>query len=119
MRVLVVDDDEGARDSFYSFFQSAGHRCRTARAGIEALEVLETYHPDPVVADQNMPGMSGIELIRHIRTEYPELNEKVILVSAQPLNLSDLQYVTELQIDRVIKKPIQGLELRRILNLNR
>ena len=81
MNVLVVDDDEGIRDSLYCFLDSEGHRCETAKDGLQALEMLEHYTPDVIFADFNMPQMTGVELIKHIRSDHPEKEIAVALIT--------------------------------------
>ena len=46
---------------------------QAAENGEKALELAETFHPDIVLSDIRMPGMSGIELCRTLREKYPEI----------------------------------------------
>ena len=63
--ILVVDDDELQLALIeMAFFEVASVRVRTVLTGAEALEVLETDPVDILVADLQMPGMDGIQLVR-------------------------------------------------------
>jgi putative two-component system response regulator len=69
--VLVVDDERGPRESLRMIL-SARHRVTSADEGAEALEILRTESIDLVTVDLNMPGMKGDELMRTIRSEFPQ-----------------------------------------------
>lgn len=70
-KVLVVDDERGPRESLRMIL-SGSHDVTTADEGAEALEILRTESIDLVTVDLNMPGMKGDELMRTIRSEFPQ-----------------------------------------------
>ena len=112
MNVLVVDDDEGVRDSLCEFIESEDHVCETAKNGLEALEILRNYQPELIIADISMPEMTGIELSRHLRTKYMDRTTKIILVSGRQPTKVELKIIAEIGIVEVIKKPINALKIR-------
>lgn len=61
--IMVVDDEEIVRESFFHWFQKYGHVVETASSGFEALEKLEKYPFQVMFVDIKMPGMDGIELL--------------------------------------------------------
>ena len=65
--ILVVDDDPVARAVVAGVLRDAAIRTIEADSGTAALEVLAEWKVDAAVIDQNMPGMSGLELTRRIR----------------------------------------------------
>ena len=65
-RVLVVDDFRQARESIADVLRSAGHQVECVASGSEALVQLESECFDVIVTDLQMPGMSGLEFIRHL-----------------------------------------------------
>lgn len=67
--VLVVDDAVTVREVQRSILERAGYEVRTARDGVEALELLADKRSDLVVADIEMPRMNGYALIEAIRTD--------------------------------------------------
>jgi two-component system NtrC family response regulator len=79
-RILVVDDDESLRWVTQAQMQQAGYETASAASGEEALGALAETGADLVITDLKMPGMSGLELLRRIRTEFTETI--VILVTA-------------------------------------
>jgi two-component system NtrC family response regulator len=75
-----VDDDESLRRVTEVQLQQGGYQVLTAASGQEALELLQKRPVELVVTDLKMPGMSGLELLKRIRADYPEL--VVIVVTA-------------------------------------
>lgn len=70
-RVLIVDDERGPRESLRMIL-SGSYDVSTAEGGAEALDLLRTTAVDLVTVDLNMPGMKGDELMRTIRSEFPQ-----------------------------------------------
>ena len=67
MKVLIVDDDEIARDALHHLLTRAGYEVVTRTNGLEALEELQAGDCRLVVSDWMMPEMDGVELCRQIR----------------------------------------------------
>ncbi|MEO8338134.1 MAG: sigma-54 dependent transcriptional regulator [Nitrospirota bacterium] len=79
-RILVVDDDESLRRVTQVQLEDEGYAVMTAPDAREALRVLARRPQDLVLTDLSMPGISGVELLRTIRSEYPDTS--VVLVTA-------------------------------------
>lgn len=75
--VLIVDDERGPRESLRMIL-SGSHRVLTADSGASALEILQTESIDLVTVDLNMPGMKGDELMRTVRTQFPQVELIII-----------------------------------------
>jgi CheY-like chemotaxis protein len=73
-QILVVDDDPIIRESLGILLLSAGYDVATADNGASAVSHLTTAVPDLIVTDLNMPHMSGVELIAHVRNCYPSIS---------------------------------------------
>jgi CheY-like chemotaxis protein/anti-sigma regulatory factor (Ser/Thr protein kinase) len=67
LRVLVVDDEEDARELVREVLRSLGADVHVASSAPEALEKLGTFKPDVVVSDIGMPDADGLSLITRIR----------------------------------------------------
>ena len=76
--ILVVDDDETIRDTLYELL-SEEYECQTAPTAEQALARLEVESYDLVLTDISMPGLSGLELLGHVRQKYPDT--PVIIIS--------------------------------------
>ena len=66
-RVLVVDDSTDAAAANAMLLESAGFDVRVAHSGPEAIDHAEEFHPELVLLDLGMPGMSGLETCRRLR----------------------------------------------------
>lgn len=72
LTILVADDDLGTRLSISDYLEMSGYSVLTAPDGLEALAMVEAYHPHLMVTDIVMPRMNGYELVRHVR-QHPAL----------------------------------------------
>ncbi len=76
-RVLVVDDDDNIRDTLYELL-SENYACQTAETAEKALARLEADPYDVLLTDISMPGLSGLELLGHVRQRFPQTTVIVI-----------------------------------------
>ena len=76
--ILIVDDEDVVRDVLYDLF-SEEHMCHAAATAEQALAYLGEQTYDAVITDISMPGLSGLELLGHLRREQPDT--PVIVVS--------------------------------------
>jgi len=79
-RILLVDDEEGIQLLYREEFEDEGYDVVSAYNGDEAIEIFTQTPPDLVILDINMPGMSGIEVLRRMKEINTDL--PVILSSA-------------------------------------
>ena len=78
-RVLVVDDEFHVGTLLRDVLTTLGYVVEYADGGAGALELLPTFQPDVALVDLKMPGMSGIEVLEHLRRARPRL--PVIILS--------------------------------------
>jgi two-component system NtrC family sensor kinase len=78
-RILIVDDEAGIREMFATWLREESFECKTAASADEALANLANETYALVISDMMMPGRNGVELLREIRTRYPDT--AVIMVS--------------------------------------
>lgn len=84
--VLVVEDNAVNRIVFSQILEGLDHSYRIAETGAEALKLAQELMPRIVVADQSLPDMSGLDLVRQIRESDPALEQVPVIgviVSAQ------------------------------------
>lgn len=70
-RILVVDDEKLILDLYSQVFSGAGYEVTTAESAEEALEIFKKKEFWVLFLDLNLPGMSGVDLCRQIRQQYP------------------------------------------------
>jgi len=80
IRILIVDDEPFITQLLQRYLTPEGYECRVVSSGEEAIKVLESTSFHLVLADIMMPGMSGIDLLTLIRTQYPDV--AVLIVTA-------------------------------------
>jgi two-component system response regulator PilR (NtrC family) len=76
--ILIVDDDDAVRDVLYDLF-SEEHLCHVAATAEQALAFIDEQPYDVVLTDISMPGLSGLELLGHLRQARP--GTPVIVIS--------------------------------------
>ncbi|HVU05212.1 MAG TPA: sigma-54 dependent transcriptional regulator [Polyangiaceae bacterium] len=79
-RILVVDDDPGALSALRQLLESEGYEVQSAGDGLAASAMAEERPPDAVVTDLDMPKMNGMELLKKLRAQDPDL--PVIVVTS-------------------------------------
>ena len=66
-RILVIDDDAGARDSVSRMLRSAGHTVHEASSGEEGVAAAKGGAFDVILSDLQMPGLSGLDVLQRLR----------------------------------------------------
>jgi two-component system response regulator (stage 0 sporulation protein F) len=112
MKILVVDDEEGARDLFNTILSDEGYDVSLASGGEEALELFKNNPFDLVITDIKMPVMDGLQLLQEIRKMGSKTD--VIMVTAYGEVESYLKAMS-LGAAEYINKPIRIKELKRIV----
>lgn len=70
--ILIVDDEEGMRDSLHKLLSRDGYQLITASNGLQALQELQNNQVDLVLLDIMMPGIDGLETLKKIKVIKPE-----------------------------------------------
>lgn len=122
-RCLVVDDDEAIRDVLVRTLEGQGLTCTAAASGREALEIL---HGAPEMAlcisDIYMPEMDGVELLRRIRADYPDVAVMMltgvseVATAVTCLQLGALDYMAKpVLVDEVRMRVSNALDKRSLM----
>ena len=77
--VLIADDEPSIRKALERYFKAKGYFPIIAADGTEALRQAEHYEIEIALLDMNMPGLSGIEVLRQLQTDHPDI--AVLLVT--------------------------------------
>ncbi len=99
--VLVVDDDPSIRQTMEAIVRAAGMIPLTAPTGEEALQLLRKSPVDVMLLDVQLPGMSGLDVLRLIREGHPDVGVimvsvvKEIPVAVEAIKLGALDYLTK------------------------
>ena len=117
VKILVVDDEENVRKLFERILNTTGYNVDTAADGEEALYKVSLGEIDVVLLDVNMPGISGIEVLKRLKTGLTDYC--VIMVTAnvdintaiETLKMGAHDYITKpFNQDDVTRKVQQAIE---------
>jgi two-component system, LuxR family, response regulator FixJ len=99
--IAVIDDDEAVRQSIAFLLGVVNYRVETFTSAIEFLQESSNRFLCLIV-DQHMPGMTGLELVRHVRSAPRRM--PVMLLSGG-LTEADRRRAEALKVERVVEKP--------------
>ncbi len=114
-RILVVDDSPTTRDMLTRFLKREKHTVRAAADGTEALALLAAEDFDLVLLDFMMPGLSGYDVLRHIKGDERLRHTPVIMISALD-SVADMVPCIEFGADDYLAKPVDFALLRARVN---
>jgi len=78
VKLLIVDDEKGINNLLSTMMREQGYMVETAQCSEEALLKLEAYPADIVISDVMMPKMNGLELLKKIKKQYPDIQVLII-----------------------------------------
>lgn len=108
--ILIVEDDPSQLELLAYRIETAGHRVLKASNGNEALEILEDNEPDLVLLDWMLPGISGIDICKRIRSDERLSTTPLIIVSARAEEFDRVRGL-EVGADDYVVKPYSMSEL--------
>jgi two-component system OmpR family response regulator len=108
LKLLLVDDEQEFLEPMAARLARRRLNCKTAQSGEEALKILQQEQFNCAVVDVMMPGMDGLELLRRIRRDYPQI--AVILLTGHASVELGVQGM-ELGAFEYLMKPVELDEL--------
>ena len=115
-RILIVDDNVDAAAALNLLLQSLGHETSVAHDGLQALAAAEVFRPDVVLLDIGLPGVSGYEVARRLRTGKGGAL-KIIAITGWGQE-ADRVRAAEAGFDVHLVKPVDESALRDLLEAN-
>jgi two-component system CheB/CheR fusion protein len=113
-RVLVVDDNVDAAESVAMILRVSGYDVRCTYDGVSALDTAKAYHPDVVVLDIGLPGISGYEVARRLRLD-PEFEATPLVAVTGYGQDVDRRRSRNAGIDYHLTKPVDPATLQQLL----
>ncbi len=118
-KILIIDDEEMLCESLKDILQEDGYEVVTATTALSALAEIEKDIPDVIISDINLPDINGLELLKRIKNECPEI--EIIIMTAfgeaesymQAREKGAFEYIT-----KPINIPVLKLMISKILCLN-
>ena len=117
LKILLVDDEEEFVTTLAERLELRGLQARAAINGEDALQMIEADTPEIVILDVMMPGLGGLEVLRRIKAQHPQL--PVILLTGRGstkegdkgMQLGAFDYLMKpLDIEKLIKKIQEAIE---------
>jgi DNA-binding NtrC family response regulator len=108
--ILIVDGDATILMLMSNVFMYDGNYILTAESGEEALVKIKNNKIDLVISDQHMPGMSGLQFLKRVRAEYPDV--VTIILTASGEVETAVKAVNEVDVYQFILKPFNVMDLR-------
>jgi two-component system, probable response regulator PhcQ len=112
--VLLVDDDNNTLRALARVLHNQPYQIYTARSGDEAKLILKTHAVDLIVADDQMPGMSGVDLLSWVADKYPKIVR--IMLTGQIATERVIRAINESQVHRYFIKPCNEFQLAVAIN---
>ncbi len=111
-KILVIDDDQFAREALLEITEDMGHSVLTANDGDKGMKELRQQHFDVVVTDLIMPNMNGIDVLCQIKRDFALTKVIVISAGSSMTPLSYLDQAKKLGADDVLAKPFSYTDLQ-------
>jgi len=116
-RVMVVDDEQVIANSLAIILNKAGFEALAVFSGERAIELLESFQPEMLIADVVMPGMTGIEAAIAVRNKLPKCN--ILLFSGQAATTELLEQArTRGHEFEILAKPVHPADLLEKLRMS-
>jgi PAS domain S-box-containing protein len=113
-RVLIVDDNRDLAETAAVLLSASGHDVRTAYDGVSALQIASEYHPEVVLLDIGLPGMSGYEVASRLRASEQRRSMLVVALTGYGQD-ADRQLARESGFDHHLVKPLDPATLEKIV----
>lgn len=108
--ILIVDDARTMREVIKVYLMGNDFRYVTAATASEGLELARHQKPDLVISDVRMPGMTGIELCEHMKSD-PELSRVPVVLVSSRTDTAARAAGTRAGAARFLGKPVDADEL--------
>ena len=108
--ILVIEDDKYIRPTLVAALRRHGYEVLDAGNGTVGLEMALSHHPHLVLSDVNLPGLSGIEVLKALRSHPETADIPVILMTGEP-EKTDARFSMEHGADDYLPKPFAPEQL--------
>lgn len=106
MRVLLIEDDHATAQSIELMLKSEGFNVYTTDLGEEGIDLGKIYDYDLILLDLNLPDMSGIDILRTIKSD-PNLHRLPVVVLTTTDDQREIQRCYDLGCNVYVTKPVE------------
>ena len=108
--ILVVDDEKLILNSIKRVLRNENYHLLTAQSALEGLELLKQHKIQLVISDQTMPEMTGLEFLKKVKVEYPEILA-IMLTGNAEIGIA-IDAINEAGVYKFILKPWENTDLQ-------
>lgn len=109
--VLIIEDEEDAAELFAEMMRVSGFRVIKTSSSAPAMAMITAEKPDVVLLDIMMPEISGLDILRQMRSDPALVNIPVVVVSAQSMP-TDIKHGMEAGASTYLTKPVGFFDLK-------
>jgi CheY-like chemotaxis protein len=109
-RILVIEDEDGAREALESLLSEEGYTVATAENGEKGLMRLSDFHPDTVVCDFYLPDTDGLQILRRVRDVAGRAVTFIVITAG--CGGPDAESVLQREADFFFQKPLDLARFR-------
>lgn len=109
MKILIIEDETGLRESIEAYFMEDGSICETAFNFSTAMTKVNLYRYDCIILDITLPDGSGLDILKHLKAN--QNSDGILIISAKNA-LDDRLVGLDLGADDYLAKPFHLAELR-------
>jgi signal transduction histidine kinase/ActR/RegA family two-component response regulator len=113
-KVLLVEDNPDAAATMRDFLELSGHEVELAANGTDGVEAARHFHPEVVLCDLGLPGMTGFEVAAELRRDPATREARLIAVTGYGRE-EDRRRSKEAGFDLHLTKPVDPVQLRNLL----
>lgn len=111
-KILVADDEAMMRNLLLKILESEGYQVTVVSSANEALENLKAENYDLLMTDVKMPGMTGFDLLKQVKVEWPEM---VVIIMTGYGDAYGVKEALLLGADEYLSKPFKSQEVSLIV----
>jgi type II secretory ATPase GspE/PulE/Tfp pilus assembly ATPase PilB-like protein/ActR/RegA family two-component response regulator len=115
-KVLLVDDEDQLRRVMKDLLEREGYTVAEARDGVQALDQVDSFGPDVIVLDLNLPGLDGYGVLSHLRSRPATADVPVVVLTAKADEDNEVR-VFEMGADDFLTKPFRARALSARLDI--
>jgi two-component system, NtrC family, response regulator AtoC len=111
-KVLIVDDERDMLTNCVRILQRCGYECLTAETSEQGLALVHTVQPEVLLVDLRMPGKSGIDIVKTVKSHYPHI--EVVLMTAYATIATAVDAIKQGAFD-YLPKPFTADQLQAVI----
>jgi DNA-binding response OmpR family regulator len=112
VRILIADDDPTSRLISETALRGLGHECHTVSDGNQAWEAVRSRHPDVIVSDWMMPGLTGLQLCANVRAAHTSDNYTYIVMVTSHGSPNEILEGMRAGVDDYLVKPLTMVQVQ-------